>query len=270
MKDFKGDADIIRKLYPKYAKCSDVWLNEMYANLQSQQLITEYLHHTINSQKTQSELNRRFPGQFTSCEIVDSNKLIVIEFKNNQFKNILEINQFLDSFGWFPKLELNQGAFNYEKMITRYHKKFNFTILYESKFNNIKVAPTGSLYHLTPDIFIKKIKLFGLTPRTKSELVNYPERIYLLNKTNELEDIALELYNKLSVRSKELIEYYYVLKIETEKIKDYDFFVDRDFMLGNGGIWTFRNIAPIFIKIVDKILVNPHPKKIDKTNLNWL
>ena len=258
---YKQHADKIRKLYPKWDKCSDLYLLSLYTNINEQQLITEYLSHTINSEVTLKELEKRFSGKYNSSEEITENQFITISFNNNQFKNILEINNYLNSFGWYPAIETNsKKSYNYNKLIDRYNRKFNFVIGYRSKFNDIKAVPTAKyLYHLTPDIFIKKIDLFGLTPRTKAKLSNHPERIYLLNPVTDEEfyEISLGLFETVSGKARELIEYYYLLQIDVEKIKSYDFYEDPDFKMGNGGVWIYQNIPPSYIKNIKKFLVNP-------------
>ena len=129
--------------------------------------------------------------------------------------------------------------------------------MYNAKFD-VEVNITTPLYHLTPDISYRKIKLFGLTSKTKEKLATHPERIYLLNPTDEYEEIALELYDKEIKKIKDLIEHYYLLKIDTSLLNNkFQFYNDPRFSMGNGGVWCFENIPSKCISVVKKILVNP-------------
>jgi hypothetical protein len=128
-------------------------------------------------------------------------------------------------------------------------------IKYEAKYDTEIINQPDHLYHLCPDISYKKIEIMGLTPKTQSKISTHPERIYLLEPCShdEMEDIAFELWEKHKNRS--LITYYYMLLIDLEGLKIH-LYKDPNFLMANGGVWTYENIPPIYITLEKKILIN--------------
>jgi hypothetical protein len=128
----------------------------------------------------------------------------------------------------------------------------------EAKYDT-EQQPEEYYYHLVPDIFLDKVELKGLTPKTKSKIATHPERVYLLNPGNEDEykKIANMLYDKTpSTETKAQIENYYLLRIDANALKDkVKFYNDPNFQIGNGAVWTYQNIAPKYIEKIETIPV---------------
>ena len=144
-----------------------------------------------------------------------------------------------------------QGTFLYESI-----KKDQILKEFEPKYD-YEITPTGNIYHLVPDVNLKKVQMMGLTPKTPSKMTKHPERIYFMNPASydEYYETALALFNSVPVETQKLIKNYYLLQI-TPNINS-NFYVDPNFNLANGAIWTYQNIPPSHIEILDKILVNP-------------
>lgn len=59
-----------------------------------------------------------------------------------------------------------------------------WTMTFEAKFFEPEPELSDTLYHVAPARYLKKIKRYGLTPKSKSDVFEYPERVYLFNKAS--------------------------------------------------------------------------------------
>lgn len=258
--EFKKTIQEIRREYPNFGEWSDSYMFSFYREILEEQIIHEFITKTIDREKTINELRKRFKNKFSEAEEGNNGDITIIFKKGlgdlfpNQLKNIDEINKFMDSFGWFPS-KIN----GYKYTPT---PKTDAIIQYEPKYD-IQVIPSPHYYHLIPDIIWDNVKLSGLTPKTKSKISIHPERVYLVREYNEkaFEKLAKALYNNIDGSTKEYIEKYYVLKINIEELvksgRD-KFYKDPNYSLG---VWTYKNIPPIYIKKIAEIVVNPNPTK---------
>lgn len=55
---------------------------------------------------------------------------------------------------------------------------------FEAKFFEPKPELSDTLYHVAPARYLEKIKRRRLAPKSKSDVFEYPERIYLFNKAS--------------------------------------------------------------------------------------
>jgi hypothetical protein len=267
---FKNKVIEIKDEYPLLENYGDLWAIGMYDTICEEQILNEFVSQTIPSYKTIKELYRRFPASNILVDI-ESPKSFTIKMYKPDFKYWSEIYKFFDAFGWYPSYAVLmsiedswegiklKGKYNNEfmdKIINLAEDDDSIQMSMEAKYDT-EQQPEKYYYHLVPDIFLDKVKLKGLTPKTKSKLSTHPERIYLLNPGNELEygTIANMLYDRTSSeKAKEKIENYYLLKIDVDAIKDKTkFYNDPNFRLGNGAVWTYQNIAPKYIEIIDTI-----------------
>ena len=260
LEEYRSKINEIRDLYPGLSKFGDIWVLDTYQRITEEQILKEFVTQTINFQKTKSEFDKRFSSYDISLYPDDSiENQIIIEFRDkNKFE---EINKFFDSFGYFPSYISNIGKFNKENLEKAKFKNY-FAIRYESKYDKeVKDIKQNLLIHLIPDIYWKHVKLKGLTPKTKSKISTHPERIYFLLpplSNDDLEEIAITLYNTASQGEKKYIEKYYVLYIDINELKDNTkFYEDPNFFMGSGAVWTYKNIPPKYIELGEEIIVNP-------------
>lgn len=257
LNEFKEKADNIRKLYPKLQKHNDVWVNELYESVKSHQLITEFLTQTIQPIKTRDLINKEFNGLFSDIYVEDDSITISFLLKKHE-NNIEKINKKMISYGYFPAYIIgDKKSIKYSKDkldILLKENSIYLKIKYEAKYDTEIINQPDHLYHLCPDISYKKIEIMGLTPKTQSKISTHPERIYLLEpcSNDEMEDIAFELWEKH--KNRYLIKYYYMLLIDLEKLKIH-LYKDPNFLMTNGGVWTYENIPPIYITLEKKILI---------------
>lgn len=251
---YHNGANEIRELYPKLKKHSDIWVYGLYESICEDQMLTEFITKTIDIDKTIKMLNSRFDNIDTRFD----NNVIFLKFEQKNYNTIAKINKAMDAFGWYPAW-LGNTKFSDENLTTAMNKFNIFIIKYEAKYDAKVKLKSKYLYHLTPDIIYKKISINGLTPKTKSRLSAYPERIYLLNKAteDEYEEVALELWSKLVPETKNLIKNYFLLRIDTSKLQNFNFYKDPSFKMANGGVWVYQNIPAAHIKYIGSILVNP-------------
>jgi len=263
--ELKEQANNIRKLYPKLAKHSDTWVLSMYESLQSHELLKEFVTQTIDAEKTIETIGKRFSDAYYGSRVEDNGAKIILQYKlPENADSIAKINTFLDTFGWFPALISTPGhneKFSQDALDTALARSVPFIIVvYEAKYDTEETLDTDILYHLVPDIYIDKVELMGLTPKTKSKMSTHPERVYLMLPTDRQEYVALanQLWERMNPKAKELTHYFYLLRIDVSELKNsIKFYTDPNFMMGDGAVWTYKNIAPKYIEVQNKILVNP-------------
>ena len=220
---FPDYESIIKDDYPILYKFGEVQGTFLYESIKKDQILNEFITKTISPEITLKQL--------TSKNTYQDNKIFIQDPSDKDLK-------VLNSFGWYNSSNKNN--------IYAFEPKYDY-----------KITPLGYIYHLVPDINLKKVKMFGLTPKTKSKITKHPERVYFMNPASrdEYYETALALFNSVPAETQKLIENYYLLQI-TPNINS-NFYVDPNFNLANGAIWTYQNIPPSHIEILNKILVNP-------------
>lgn len=259
LENYKKTVDDIRKEYPNFKVYGDQWMFSIYGKILEEQIINEFIAQTIDINLTIKELKRRFP----SIKIEQTKNFIKIYFnkgiKNlfkNEFELIEDVNKFMDSFGWNAFKIDSISPFKEKTLLNKTQNQSELSITYDPKFDT-KVEPQGYYYHLTPDLYWEdKIQDNGLTPKNKSKLSNHPERIYLIKKYDEKEfkRLARALFLHIdNPKIKQLINKYYVLQIDIDALiksgRD-KFYRDPHYSLG---VWTYENIPPVYIKVIDEI-----------------
>lgn len=245
----------IRDYYPILGKNGTPWMIALYENVCNEQLLTEFTARTIEKKITISHLKQRFSKYFSRYYTkLKGEEGLWIEFKEDKYQYIKEVNKFMESFGWYPAFILDN-----EMPYTIDFNKFNIlnsmTINYMEKFDSINdMKGYDYIYHVTPDIALKKIEENGLTPKNKSKLSNNPERIYFLLPTNENNIIATIKGLHAKATNKSLIKSWYILKINFKQLPEFIiFYNDPVFKIGDGAVWTFENIPPKFIEKIKKV-----------------
>jgi hypothetical protein len=269
---FKRKIAEIKDEYPLLENHGDLWALGIYDSICEEQILKEFISQTIEADKTSKELDKRFPALDISINI-ESPKVFSISLPKSAFKYWSEIYKFLDTFGWYPSYIAlvtedffggflkDRGKYSNESMnimMKSADDEDAIQIQMEAKYDT-EQQPEKYYYHLVPDIYLDKVELKGLTPKTKSKIATHPERVYLLNPGNEdeFEKIANMLYDKTpSKETKSKIENYYLLRINADAIKDkVKFYDDPNFRIGNGAVWTYQNIAPKYIEKIETIPV---------------
>jgi hypothetical protein len=266
-------------------------LLEIYKNY----ILKEFTSQTIDANKTIETLKSRFKNRFSDVvsykeENVQNKDLkdfipgIGVTFNGSTaegiMNNIEQINQFMDSFGWFPASissdHLNKFN-NYKKWYSSLQPSSDLylnsnkpiEIVYHPKFTPSIDIPKGmKLYHITPDVYLDKIFKNGLGPKSKGKMVSHPERVYLFNFSIGLEGDEAARFNKrpasddvgnivadlhsianIGNNSPE-IEKYYLLEIDTSKLSpNVKFWLDPAWE-NVGAVWTSSNIPPNAIETI--------------------
>ena len=266
LEKYKRSLKELRREYPSY----DVWSNNyfftFYGKILEEQILNEFITKTIDPDKTIKELRNRFDKKFSGVRYDEGNIIILFEkgYENifpSHYEYINEINNFMDSFGWFPAL-IDGYKFNEKTLESKKNTADRIRIKYETKYD-IQILPNEKYYyHLTPDLLFNDIKSSGLTPKSKSKISYHPELVYLIKKyeKDKFTELAKNLYSTLEYRSDimEKIKNYYVLRIDVEALiksgRD-KFYRDPNYLLG---IWTYENIPPLYVEKIGEISVNPN------------
>ena len=240
--------------YPSLRLWADHLVESAYEDLiEGQQLILEFLH-TIEASKTTQQLEKRYPNKVAvEYRYVDDSVVgISIKFLDKLEESLKEINDFMESFGWYPAF-IGKDS-DHGKYSAKVNKFFGFkevSILYEPKYNQeIDVAGYPFLYHITPDIKWPKIKHYGLTSKSQGKLADHPGRVYLATEFDDELEVAFSLYN--SYENKDRVKEMYLLEIDTSKLSEVIFFKDPNFFQGKA-IWTYQNIPPNAIRVSKRI-----------------
>ena len=277
MNNYTKKLNEVKDLYPKLKDLNDTWVWNLYNSICEQQTIKEFITQTINDEKTKQELLKRFPNQTTEIRTYLVNKedykvyKMSIWFSKTQFKNIKDINIFMDSFGWFPtwiqnpSSQTKSGRFSEENLKILSQNSNTLHVKYEAKYDiMINSDKYDYFYHLIPDILYEKVELMGLTPKNKEKIAPHPERIYVLKSIPKkyFEQIAIKLWMTWPEETRKLIQYYYLLEIDAKNLikeRQVKFYNDSAFAVydGSSAFWTYDNIPPKYIKLKNKILVNP-------------
>ena len=116
----------------------------------------------------------------------------------------------------------------------------------EAKFQD-EVSVAKTLYHVTPTKNVKKIMNVGLSDRSQcATIFNYPERVYLLNIS---EDKVLNACRNYVKQSGKRHDNWTILKIDTTKTKNVYY---KDINVPNNiAVWTGEPISPSAITIFD-------------------
>ena len=257
LKSYKKTIQDVRQEYPNFKVYGDTWIFSIYGHILEEQIINEFITKTIDINKTVEELGKRF-----NIKVKQEKNFIKIYFDKginmlfkNQFHIINDVNIFMETFGWIPS-KIDGFPFKEKTLSNKINNQTQLNIFYEPKFD-LKVDVNRYYYHLTPDIYWKnKIENDGLTPKNKSKISFHPERIYLIEKYNkeEFEKLTKRLFLNISnPKVKQMINKYYVLQIDMNALiksgRD-KFYQDPHYSLG---IWTYENIPPVYIKVIDEI-----------------
>lgn len=253
------DIKEIKEQYPSLKMWEDNRARELYKLIQEHQLITEFLY-TVDPLKTSLQISKQLGHDVVYVNYVkkgDKISKMELTFRDKLELNIKQVNDLMEKFGWYPSFIDTKNGGKYSTHLSKFIGFKNITIIYEAKYDQEVKLINQYIYHLTPDIKWSKIKYMGLTPKSQGKIADHPERIYFMENINNLEDrggdmndIAFALLDKYPHKDK--VKEMYLLKIDTDKLKNITFFEDSSFFMGNA-IWTYQNIPPFAISIEQKI-----------------
>jgi hypothetical protein len=131
--------------------------------------------------------------------------------------------------------------------------------LFEEFQEEEEVFPSkGKAYHVTPDIYINKIKEEGLTPKSESKLSQHPDRIYFyLNPESSFKFLASSLWN--ASKYKDQVKKYYILEVDLNQLPDHHFYGDTESSLMYVPVYTTQKVPPAAIKVIGTIPVEELP-----------
>lgn len=249
---------LLKEQYPSLQKWGDDNAFIIYREIQEQQLIKEFLY-TVEPNKTYEQLMKRIgPDSIKVRKLIKGDKIIQIEilFLNRLIEDITKVNKLMDILGWHPSFINYKNGGKYSAVVSDMLDFKNVIVKYNANYDMEIKVKSPYLYHVTPDIKFTKIKMNGLNAKTQSKLSDHPGRIYLLDpETNPdirgvVLETAIDIFNNYD--NKNLVKEMYVLRVNMSKLKKLKFFEDPIFDLGNA-IWTYENIPPYAIEVIDKI-----------------
>lgn len=194
------------------------------------EILLEGLIKTHPTQNSIDILQKRFKE--LRVEIGRDENEIYIEGNFDELKNYLPI---INNLGYFISILTLNG----NDWIKKYDDKTKPVAIYlEPKFD-IKIFPLPNiLYHTSPKKYDKKILKIGLIPKSKNQLSNHPDRIYLSDNLNMSKIFGNYIINQ------NIDNDYSIFKIDTTNLK---INLYRDINAIPFGFYTENNIASKFI-----------------------
>ena len=257
----KTEIKLIKEQYPFLKGWNDNLAIEIYKKMiGSKSIINEFLH-TIDPLITYKQLpDFDFIDTIEGLKNDPHNEDVINQFeftfKKIDPENLKKLTDFMDKYGWYPSYIAEYGK--YGANIHKVFGKTNITIVFEAKYDTEIDVKGSNLYHVTPDFYWDKIERIGLTPKSQSKLANHPGRIYLVKSDEypELEGSQSDIADLADIiadasSNKDRIEQMYVLQIDPSKLNS-KFYYDPNFQMGIG-VWTYGNIPPTAIKLIDQI-----------------
>lgn len=212
---------------------------------------------SLNASRFKEMVSKYLKSEYSEIEIVkrrEGREIVLLTLDLGDYGNFKKILQVVNLIGWYPTL-----IRGFETEYKRYSNKLIKTLFLISDFVNIgfekkydqKVSVPKIIYHSCPIERLEKIKKIGLTPKSKSKLAYHPDRIYFSDSKKELYWLTSLLFDK--GEDKEHISgNYVILEIDTDKLKNIEFYLDPNF---EWGVYTLSNIPPSAIKELERINV---------------
>lgn len=205
---------------------------------------------TYPTDKIVKYLSKRY-GDYASIHVFENEnnvEVFLISFYNDEDSEKI-ITKDMALCGYFPSIShlSDDGKLKYIQFEPRYQNKINELVQDEEY-----------IYHLTPTNKVRKIFKNGLTPKTNNKLFKYPDRIYFFLHEPDKDDCLdlIEQFYKEELKKAKLdknytpyTDSYTLLAIDTEQIKNCNFFYDPNLW---DAIYTKDNIPSSAIEIVDE------------------
>lgn len=200
--------------------------------------LDESLIMTYDIDKVIKIMERKF-GLHPS-RVIENNGVISIFLPFGVGKaEIGDIKNFINYCGYYSVKDepvVNQAINSY---VFNFIRKFPNEDITEEIFNNVEY-----LYHATPSLYVGRIMKYGLVPKAKNKLFQYPDRIYLSTVCDDNLFKSLKVVNSIN---KNIGTTYSVLRIKVNLLSDnIAFYKDNDYV---NGVFTYDNISPEAIEI---------------------
>lgn len=202
------------------------------------EMLDESLIMTYDIDKVVKIMERKF-GLHPS-RVIENNGVISIFLPFGVSKNeIGDIKNFMNYCGYYNVKDepvVNQAINSY---VFNFIRKYPNEDITEEIFNNVEY-----LYHATPSLYVERIMKYGLVPKAKNKLFQYPDRIYLSTVCDDNLFKSLKVVNSIN---KNTGTTYSVLRISVNSLPDnIVFYKDSDYV---NGVFTYDNISPDAIEI---------------------
>lgn len=159
---------------------------------------------------------------------------ILIQFFSSQINELPPLQQTIRQYGWFiSNIQIEQDEYNGDDQSIKllYQPNYNQAIITLEPLHSNEIVTPNFLYHVTLfPVWDKKIKLYGLSPKSKSTRSTHPERVYftttiemamdLLNDLAEqqLKKAEQQKYDNAKFNPNEYYNKWVILEIDTTKI----------------------------------------------------
>jgi hypothetical protein len=217
-------------------------LLEIYKEEYNLNLI-EGLIKTTNIGKTLNILEKKYSSKFIFSKSKNSFYIKTFSTDINALNN--GIIKDADNLGWFPsyiETEEYTGKWN-----EKYFKEGEIKLRFEAKFDEeiVENIP-DTLYHITPTQNADKILKIGLVPKSRSKASYHPDRVYLSNDLDDIENLGEMFYQKTGIND------WTILKIKTDMVPgDYlRLYYDPNY---KQGYYTLNNIPSQAIEKIKDI-----------------
>jgi hypothetical protein len=183
---------------------------------------------------------------------------IIITFKKYFKENVNKIINIFNMCGWylasFKDINNNLYKNKYELIdVDNYGELSEMTFRAKFDVEVEKNKYPEYLYHITPEIFVKKIEYIGLKPKSLNKLIGHEDAIYLFNlrSDDELMDLVKQLDAKrVKNENGPKSNTYILFKVQVPRHDLFKLFIDPDLF---NGYFTKNNIHPNYLKIVKEI-----------------
>lgn len=207
--------------------------------------LKEGLIKTTNIDKTLNILEKKYLSKFIFTKNINTNTFYIKTFSTNINTLLNGIIKDANNLGWFPSfMETEEYVGKWDE---KYFKEGEIKLRFEAKFDEEiveKIPPV--LYHITPTQNVNKILKIGLVPKSRSKASYHPDRVYLSNYLEDIEDLGEMFYQKTGEKN------WTILKINTDLIPGeyFKLYTDPNY---EPGYYTLNNIPPQAIEKVKEI-----------------
>jgi hypothetical protein len=212
-------------------------------------LIKEGLIFSFSYSKFKNKLLKIIKNNKLSYEVIEINDdgLFLKKLKPNKSnKFFVELNSLLNVSGYYvSSYKKDDENVKHENVnIIDYMNSFEISYIFNKRFDFEETGIKTNLYHLTDKKHVKKILKNGLAPKSKKIIDNHPERIYLFDDSDDLEDFYENILGFIDNYKK------VKLKINVKSLPKLKLYKDVKFP-GYDAYYTYDNIPPYSIELID-------------------
>jgi hypothetical protein len=205
--------------------------------------LTEGLIKTTNIGKTLNILEKKYSLKFIFSKSKNSFYIKTFSTDIDTLNN--GIIKDANNLGWFPSyIETEEYTGKWDE---KYFKEGEIKLRFEAKFDEeiVENIP-DTLYHITPTQNADKILKIGLVPKSRSKASYHPDRVYLSNDLDDIENLGEMFYQKTGIND------WTILKIKTDMVPGnyLKLYTDPNY---KQGYYTLNNIPPQAIEKIKDI-----------------